>query len=673
MLKVDKYVRDSLIADSISQQTWEYDLITSETNIVDSLVNFLGYSKFEIRDHIDFWFTLVHPDDIEGLTNTFNEIIKGKKDYFKAEYRIKSKDNKYMWIKSNGKALKDEQGRNVYVAGLHLDIRPYKQQEETEETEQKYQTLFNNVNDIILLADIKKDGTTGKFIEVNTVATETLGYSKEEFLDMIFDDIYIHNEYLKIYGRSTQNISDQIKEDRKLHSYTFETALLKKDKTILPVEINANVFRLNKRLVKLCVIRDISERLKSEEALMEITERNKKIIDLSPLGVYVVNNGIITYANKPGLKLFGAKSSEEVVGRSRLDFITDPYHKKAVNRETLTKNGCSIEPVMEMELLKIDGTKIVCEVFSAPLSSKDNLLGLTYINDITEQKRIIEENKKFLQQTIEYDRLKTEFFSNISHELRTPLNIILSAIQLLNSIHNSSKGNCNNFTAAFEKYIGIMRQNAHRLLKLINNIIDLTKIDSGFSNINLDNHNIVAVVEDITLSVVDYVKSKEIELIFDTDTEEKIIACDDDKIERIMLNLLSNAIKHTKSGGTINVHIKDLDANVMISVKDTGVGIPADKLDIIFERFRQVDELLTRKVEGSGIGLSLVKSLVEAHGGSISVKSTLGVGSEFVILLPSKTIENSEESYRSLDTIHNDDQLQKKTERIGIEFSDIYK
>lgn len=282
---------------------------------------------------------------------------------------------------------------------------------------------------------------------------------------------------------------------------------------------------------------------------------------------------------------------------------------------------------------------------------------------------IIEENKKLLEQTIEYDKLKTEFFSNISHEIRTPLNIILSAIQLLDSLYENPSGRDDNFNVAFKKYISIVRQNGYRLLRLINNIIDLTKIDSGFSQVNLHNHNIVSVVEDITLSVADYVKSKGIELLFDTDVEEKIIACDEEKIERIMLNLLSNSIKYTKSGGSIKVEVKDLGTSVMISVQDTGIGIPDNKLDVIFQRFRQVDELLTRKAEGSGIGLSLVKSFVEAHEGTISVNSVQGAGSEFIIILPSRTVESNELSHQALDCLDYDN----KIEKITIEFSDIYK
>lgn len=287
---------------------------------------------------------------------------------------------------------------------------------------------------------------------------------------------------------------------------------------------------------------------------------------------------------------------------------------------------------------------------------------------------MIDENKKLLEQTIEYDNLKIEFFANISHELRTPLNIILNAIQLLDSMHNTiTDTNCQSFIATLEKYIKIMRQNGHRLLRLINNIIDLTKIDSGFSLINIHNHNIVAVVENITLSVADYIKSKGLELIFDTDVEEKIIACDEEKIERIMLNLLSNATKYSKAGGTINVDVKDLNTEVMIIVQDTGVGIPYDKLNVIFQRFRQVDELLTRRAEGSGIGLSLVKSLVEAHKGTIEVSSVEGVGSKFVITLPATVLHDNEITDKALDDMHFNDHKKKVIETINIEFSDIYK
>jgi len=209
-----------------------------------------------------------------------------------------------------------------------------------------------------------------------------------------------------------------------------------------------------------------------------------------------------------------------------------------------------------------------------------------------------------------------------------------------------------------------MMQNCYRLLRIINNLIDITRIDGGFLNLELRNHNIVSLVEEITLSVVEYTKSKNINLIFDTEIEEKIIACDADKIERVLLNLLSNAIKFSNSNGTIEVNIFDKQDYVAISVKDNGIGIPQEMKNKIFERFSQVDSSFTRRTEGSGIGLSLVKSLVELHKGKIEVKSEVNKGSEFIITLPVGIVEG--ECNNQIAT------NQPNVERLQIEFSDIY-
>ncbi|QEK12394.1 hybrid sensor histidine kinase/response regulator [Crassaminicella thermophila] len=259
-------------------------------------------------------------------------------------------------------------------------------------------------------------------------------------------------------------------------------------------------------------------------------------------------------------------------------------------------------------------------------------------------------------ETIQYNKLQTEFFANISHEFKTPLNLIFSTIQLFELCKQNY----------MDKHIKIMKQNCYRLLRLVNNLIDITKIDSGYFEIDLQNHNIVHIVETISLSILEYIKRNELNLIFDTEVEEKIIACDADKIERIILNLLSNSIKFTKPGGSIVVKIYDKKEKVVISIKDNGKGIPKDKIDTIFERFMQIDKSLSRKKEGSGIGLSLVKALVEMHGGKISVKSEYGKGSEFIIEIPAKVLPESDIK------IDNNYSKEDHIESINIEFSDIY-
>ena len=214
-----------------------------------------------------------------------------------------------------------------------------------------------------------------------------------------------------------------------------------------------------------------------------------------------------------------------------------------------------------------------------------------------------------------------------------------------------------------KKYLQIMKQNCYRLIRLINNLLDMTKLDSGFITPQMENGNIVYLIEDITMSIISLAENKGINIIFDTDVEEKLMAFDGDKIERIILNLLSNALKFTDRGGKIYVTVKDNVDNIEISVRDTGVGIPDDKKEMIFERFMQVDKTLKRNNEGTGIGLSLVKSFVELHEGKIILKSEPNIGSEFIIILPVK------QASKSLDVTEIKKDI---ADRVNIELSDIY-
>jgi len=276
------------------------------------------------------------------------------------------------------------------------------------------------------------------------------------------------------------------------------------------------------------------------------------------------------------------------------------------------------------------------------------------------------EASRRVEELMAYDKVKTEFLANMSHELRTPLNVICSTIQLLKSLDGSKNlGN-----EKIKYYIKIMNQNSLRLLRLINNIIDTTKIEADSISLNLKNGDIVYVVEEISQSVAEYIKSHGITLIFDTDVEEKIIAFDEEKIERIMLNLLSNAVKFTEANGRILVNISDKGDFIEISIKDTGIGIPKGKLEFIFERFAQIDKSTSRHNEGSGIGLALVKSLVEMHGGGISAQSEERKGSEFIVNLPVRLVDRQvEENNLNNKEVFETDYKQN----LSIEFSDIYK
>lgn len=277
--------------------------------------------------------------------------------------------------------------------------------------------------------------------------------------------------------------------------------------------------------------------------------------------------------------------------------------------------------------------------------------------DITEEVNA----KNNIEKTL---RAQEEILSNISHELKTPLNLIFSTNQLMEMYlkNGSLEGNNDKIS----KSIGIIKQNCYRFMKLINNIIDMSKIDSGFFTASLTNENIVGVIEDIVQSVSEHISGTGITITFDTNTEEKVIACNPNIIERVMLNLISNAVKFTNSGGSIFVNLIDKGETVEIYVEDTGIGIYKKHLDDIFKSFHQVDKSLSRNSEGIGIGLTIAKLLIEMHGGEITVDSKVGKGTVFKIELPAIIVEEDEVAADIIRPVVD------KIEMINIEFSDIY-
>lgn len=271
---------------------------------------------------------------------------------------------------------------------------------------------------------------------------------------------------------------------------------------------------------------------------------------------------------------------------------------------------------------------------------------------------------KMAEDIEQYDKLKSQFFSNISHELKTPINVIFATSQLL--LNTKSTNDIVDYKRKVRSKMIVVKQNCFRLMRLVNNLVDITRFDSGFLKTNLRNNNIVSIVEEITLSIVKYAETLKIKIIFDTDIEELIIGFDPDMMERIVLNLISNSLKFTKPNGYVFVNILHNDSEVTISVRDTGIGISEELHSTVFERFRQVDSSLSKNKEGSGIGLSLVKALVEAQGGTISLKSKLGHGAEFMVILPNRKVPEDDSQ------IENPSNTRNIVEKIDIEFSDIY-
>lgn len=415
----------------------------------------------------------------------------------------------------------------------------------------------------------------------------------------------------------------------------------------------------------------LEERNKQREEMKVILFNNEICYDIlfenSLNAIIIHRKGKVIYANQSALKLLGYDDSCNL---DNIDFYG--HYSKEAQEEIKNKylnivNKNLIKDVKEENIFDCNGMEIPVRNTSSFFVYKKEATILTFLIDITSEKTLenlesdIEENIKVLNKTKEFNLLIRNFFTNMSHELKTPINVIYSGVQMITmdlQLPNENK------ILRSKAYLKTMKKNCLRIIRLINNFLDTTKLESGSIKLSKRNSDIVYTIENIVQSVASYLKDKNINIIFDTDIEEKIMSYDEEVIERILLNLLSNSIKFSNDRKDIYVTVSDKNDRIIIKVRDDGEGIPNSKLGIIFERFGQANSSLSRECEGTGIGLYLVKLFVELHGGTIEILSEEGVGCEAIIELPAQLVEDKDYTIKVIGETN-----EQKIER---EFSDIY-
>ncbi|AGF56801.1 PAS domain S-box-containing protein [Clostridium saccharoperbutylacetonicum] len=419
----------------------------------------------------------------------------------------------------------------------------------------------------------------------------------------------------------------------------------------------------------------MSDNLQSREiALKESENSNRGLVERLPLGLFTAElNGEIVYVNPMARLILGYDKIEETVGINITNFLVEALIDKD-QKEFLIENIFNLNNY-EIQIKNNNEKVMWIEINSHVVYDYQKHADFFEISiqDITERKQnefkikeqqeLLIQSEKEKSETLEKTlAMKDEFISLISHELKTPLNVIYSAIQLIECVYMSK------IPERVQELIGNIKQNTFRQLRLANNLLDITRMNSGQIKINMRTIDVVFLIKVICESVELYANQKNISINFDSNITSKMIVIDDEKVERIILNILSNAIKFTESEGNITIKLSDSinSDSIQIEISDTGIGIPEDKIDVIFERFGQVDSNLSRRAEGTGIGLSLVKLLVDNLGGTINVSSKLGVGSTFTIILPTNNELVSTENNGRLDV---EDRL---VSEIKVQFSDIY-
>ncbi|MFN3873097.1 MAG: PAS domain S-box protein [Ignavibacterium sp.] len=418
----------------------------------------------------------------------------------------------------------------------------------------------------------------------------------------------------------------------------------------------------------------VFQRRSIEDALRKSEEKYRNFIEKSMEGIYLlqfrkpiditlpVNKqielfyeyGYIAEANDAMANMYGFSSSKDLIGKSLAEIHGGKNKPENIESfKSFIMNGYKVENSETVEI-RIDGSQMYV---------LNNVIGIIENNklvanwgtqiDITERKRAEEAILKAKEKAEEASRLKSNFLSNMSHELRTPLIGILGYSEIMmNELANSNYG----------EMASTIYQSGSRLLETLNMILTLSKVESEKVNLNLSDVSLTELVDEVRILFDSVARKKNIELKSSYPKEGLSIKSDPKILREILNNLVNNAVKYTEKGSIlIEVKRNELTGEIMVRVKDTGIGIPKDKLDIIFEEFRQASEGLARNFEGTGLGLSITKKFVQLLGGKIFVESQVGLGSTFTVVFPYNPSTKSSDSIKTTDERSIRDQILSKS------------
>jgi PAS domain S-box-containing protein len=388
-------------------------------------------------------------------------------------------------------------------------------------------------------------------------------------------------------------------------------------------------------------VEDLMEREREALSLVRAERRFRELLEAAPDSIIEVDeDGLILTLNAVTEKSFGY-TREELLGKP-VEILV-PEAKRGAH--TGYRAGYRAHPVtrpmgigMELHGRRKDGSTFPVEISLSPVRSDEGFRVTAIIRDITERKeaerrldairaRYTRELELRNREVERANRHKSEFLANMSHELRTPLHTVIGFSELL---AEETRGPLN---PDQKRFIGHIHNDSQHLLALINEILDLSKIEAGKIQLNRQALDIGAVIEDALGAIRPQSLERAIEIKTEFDAPV-IVSGDAIRVKQIFYNLLSNAVKFTHKGGTVRVNARTIDGFGEISVSDTGVGIPPEELDSIFDKFHQVDAPGVGMREGTGLGLPITRRLVEEHGGRIRVESEVGKGSKFTFTLP---------------------------------------
>ncbi|MEZ5336418.1 MAG: PAS domain S-box protein [Methanolobus sp.] len=531
---------------------------------------------------------------------------KGKLEKF--DFKAVTLKNNILDVEVNAKAI--ESYDNLAQVVIRDITKRKKAEENLKRNEKRYRALFEQSNDAIFLNHID-----GRIVDVNEKACEMFGYTKEEFRVMNVVDL-LAPEHIPAGSSGMEDFE-------KTGVAYVHTQYARSNGEVFDAEVKARVLEDHPDLAH-AVVRDISDQKLAQETIIRSEAKYRSLFEKSNDAVLIHDfYGSVIDVNSKACEMF-MYDEDELKQKSIMELVIPEEKEETIHKMKELRLKGSLRN--ESRMFRSDGKIIHVDISASMLPDKKLVQAVG--RDITDR---IKAEEAMLKAKIEAEtasRTKSEFLANMSHELRTPLNSIIGFSDIM------LEGVTGELGTKQEHYLDHISNSGRHLLNLINDILDISKVEAGKMDLRIELINIRSMIEEVVIVTQPLADKKELNVVLDIPENIPDIPADKAKFKQVIYNLLGNAVKFTDNKDIITITCKTANNKVIVSVKDTGIGISKEDQKKLFKPFSQIDSSISRKYEGTGLGLALVKEIVELHQGQIWVESETGKGSSFIFELP---------------------------------------
>jgi len=585
-------------------------------------------SKEELIGLTDF--DLFSQEHAQQAFEDEQNIIKTGRPIIGLEEKETHFDGPPTWALTTKMPLYDVYNNIIGTFGISVDITERKQiEEKLRESEVHYRTLADSGQVLIWTTgvDQKADYFNQRWLEFT-------GHSLEQEIE----NGWMDNIYARDAERCSQIFTSAFEKKAR---FSMDYRLLRADGEYRWIQ-NDGAPRYNSKgefIGYICHCLDITDRKQIEKAILESEQKYRELTDMLPIGIFETDiEGNLTFINKTITDWIGIKLNETKEKIKFFNFVAPEEHNRIEeNFKSYIETGKPL--IGEYKAINQEKSEFIVSISTTEIKEDCKIIGLRgVITDITEQKNA--ETLKIAKESAEKaSRIKSEFLANMSHEIRTPLNAIIGFSDILyNSIASEKQSS----------QVDAIRTSARSLLNIINDILDISKVEAGMLTLQYSPVNIHKLIHEIETLFIHKANEKGIALIVEINKKiPQILVLDEVRLRQILFNLVGNAIKFTEKGSvtiTVDQMVNDpksKNIDLIITVEDTGIGIPKEQHEQIFEAFHQQVGQNIKKYGGTGLGLTITKKLIEMMGGKIYVNSEFGIGSIFEVYLNDVEIHNS--------------------------------